>query len=116
MQDQDAPPVEEGETGGGAVVVHAAELRAAVAVGPVETNSIPTSTPHPWITAIVRPWPATITARDCACVQVVRAKADTARAISSRFRLAKTPTPKSSLLLTTCSFKQRFRKPLASST
>jgi len=53
MQDQDAPPVEEGETDGGAAVVSVAELRVAVAA-PVATSSIPTSTPHPWITATVR--------------------------------------------------------------
>src|SRR5215475_7736309 len=114
MQDQDAPPVEEGETDGGAVVVHAAELRAAA--GPVVTNSIPTSTPHPWITAIVRPWQRGTTVLACACVPVVPAKADTARAISSRFLPAKTRIQKSSLLLMTSSFKPRFRKPPANST
>ena len=51
MQDQDAPPVEEGETDGGAVAVQEAQIRAAVVVRDA-INSTPASTPHPWITAI----------------------------------------------------------------
>src|SRR5215813_5765795 len=114
MQDQDAPPVEEGEIDGGVAVVSAAELRAAVA-GPVATSSIPTSTPHPWTTATVRPLPGGTTARVCACVPAVPARADTAKAISSRFLPVKTRTRRSSLLSTIFSFKQKFRKPPASS-
>ena len=51
MQDQDAPPVEEGETDGGAVAVQEAQIRAAVVVR-AAINSTPVSIPHPWITAI----------------------------------------------------------------
>ena len=52
MQDQDAPPVEEGETGGGVVAVRAAETRQAEAV-PAVTSSMAGFTPLPWITATV---------------------------------------------------------------
>ncbi len=52
MQDQDAPPVEEGETGGGVGVVRAAETQADSAVA---INSIAAFTPRPWTTAIARP-------------------------------------------------------------
>ena len=51
MQDQDAPPVEEGETDGGAVAVQEAQIQAAV-VARAAINSTPASSPHPWITAI----------------------------------------------------------------
>ncbi len=51
MQDQDAPPVEEGETGGGVVVVRAAETQADNAVA---INNTAAFTPHPWTTAIAR--------------------------------------------------------------
>src|SRR5262249_49298592 len=107
--------VEEGETGGGAVVVHVEELRA-VAADPVATNSIPTSTPHPWTTATVRPWLPTITAHACACGPVVPARAATARAILRRYLLEKTTTPRYSRSSTTFSFKRRFKKPRVSST
>jgi hypothetical protein len=52
MQDQDAPPVEEGETGGGVVVVRAAETQADSAVA---INNTAVFTPLPWIIAIARP-------------------------------------------------------------
>src|SRR5438874_11515436 len=52
MQDQDAPPVEEGETGGGAVVVPRAVIRMA---DRVVITSATAFTRHPWITATVRP-------------------------------------------------------------
>jgi hypothetical protein len=49
MQDQDAPPVEEGETGGGVGVVRAAQTRVD---GQAETSSMVGFTPLPWTTAI----------------------------------------------------------------
>ena len=51
MQDQDAPPVEEGETGGGVVVVRAAATQADHAVA---INNTAVSIPRQWITAIAR--------------------------------------------------------------
>jgi hypothetical protein len=51
MQDQDAPPVEEGETGGGVVVVRAAETQADSAVA---INSIAVSILRRWTTAIAQ--------------------------------------------------------------
>ena len=49
MQDQDAPPVEEGETGGGVDAVPEAVARTAARIA---TNAT-ASTPHQWITATV---------------------------------------------------------------
>ena len=51
MQDQDAPPVEEGETGGGAVVVRAAETQADSAVAISSTAAF---TPRRWTTVIAQ--------------------------------------------------------------
>jgi hypothetical protein len=52
MQDQDVPPVEEGETGDGAdAVPRAAVIRKA---DPVAIISATVFTPHPWITATAR--------------------------------------------------------------
>jgi len=51
MQDQDAPPVEEGETGGGVVVVRAAQTQADHVVA---INSTAVFTPRRWTTAIER--------------------------------------------------------------
>lgn len=48
MQDQDAPPEEEGETGGGVAAVRAAGTREAVRDA---TNSTQGFTPLPWTTA-----------------------------------------------------------------
>ncbi len=47
MQDQDAPPVEEGETGGGVDAVPEAAIRMAV---PIATSAT-AFTQHQWITA-----------------------------------------------------------------
>lgn len=49
MQDQDAPPVEEGETGGGVDAVQEAEVRMAGRVA----ISATAFTPHRWITVTV---------------------------------------------------------------
>src|SRR5579862_3317609 len=53
MQDQDAPPVEEGETGGGVAVVPEADIRR---TGPGAINTVE-FIPRPWTTAIARLWP-----------------------------------------------------------
>src|SRR6185437_2703763 len=58
MQDQDAPPVEEGETGGGAGVVRAAQTQADIADAISSTAAF---TPHPWTTAIAQQWQAETT-------------------------------------------------------
>jgi hypothetical protein len=50
MQDQDAPPVEEGETGGGVDAAPEAAIRTAV---PLENNAT-AFTPHRWIIATVQ--------------------------------------------------------------
>lgn len=50
MQDQDAPPEEEGETGGGVDAVREAATRTAV---PIATN-VTVFTRHQWITATGR--------------------------------------------------------------
>src|SRR6266436_2790050 len=57
MQDPDDPPVEEGEIGGGVVVVRptAADTAAAVIA-----NSMAASTLPPWITVTARPSAATM--------------------------------------------------------
>jgi len=49
MQDQDAPPVEEGETGGGVVVVQEAQIRVVVR-GVISSSRVFTA--RPWTTAI----------------------------------------------------------------
>lgn len=51
MQDQDAPPVEEGETGGGVVVVRAAQIQADHAVA---INNTAVSIRRRWTIAIAR--------------------------------------------------------------
>lgn len=51
MQDQDAPPVEEGETGGGVVVVRAVQTQADHAVA---INNTAAFIPRQWTTAIAR--------------------------------------------------------------
>lgn len=56
MQDQDAPPEEEGETGGGAVVVRVEAIPAVVAAdAPDVINSRAVAfIPRPWTIAIER--------------------------------------------------------------
>jgi hypothetical protein len=51
MQDQDAPPVEEGETGGGVDAVPEAATRMAARIA-INATAF---TPPPWITATVLP-------------------------------------------------------------
>src|SRR6266542_308563 len=109
MQDQDAPPVEEGETDGGAVAVQEAELRTAVARAAI--NSTPASTPLPWITAIARRWPAETMDRACACVP--DSAPITLRRSLSRCQVGKMRTLESSALWTTSFFMRKSSRPLA---
>src|SRR5947207_1349987 len=112
MQDQDVPPVEEGETGGGVVVVPRAVIPQ---VAPVATNSTAAFTLRPWTTVTARQWPAAIMAR-APDVSVPALPLITRNLNPSRFRFAKTLPPESLLSWTISSFKPRFRKPRASST
>src|SRR5512146_1831558 len=112
MQDQDAPPVEEGETGGGVVVVRAAQTQADHAVA---INSTAAFTPRQWTTAIARHWPETTTgggpganAQDS--LRTIR------RQTLTRCRPARMPTPASLALWMISSSRPRSRKPHASST
>src|SRR5436190_17186280 len=104
MLDQDVPPVEEGETGGG-VAVAVAEFR--VVVGPDAISSTVASTRPPWTTATARRWQAaTITAvvpvgSGPALRQIIR------KLIWSRFLRARTPTRVSSDSLMTYFSKPR---------
>ena len=105
MQDQDAPPVEEGETDGDVVVVQEAQIPAVVR-GAI--NSIRGSIALPWITATARRWLVEIMALASACApashRIIR------RPSLNLCRCARTPTPASLLLWMTSSFRQRFRK------
>src|SRR5437763_4581759 len=110
MQDKDAPPVvEEGETGGGAVVAPEAEIR------PIGMDAINTAefSPVPWTTVTVPRWQAatTVRAQDAhvrALPPVIR------RRIPNRCPCAKTLLLASSVLSTTFSFRRNLRKPRAS--
>src|SRR6476646_9456007 len=116
MQDQDAPPVEEGEIGGGVVVVPVEAIPAAVAAdAPDAISSMAAFTAHPWTTAIGRPWPAVITVRD-PDASGPAFRRTTLRPTRSHCRYAKTRPRAFSALWTTCSSRRRFRKPPASST
>src|SRR5690242_6775092 len=93
MQDQDAPPVEEGEIGGGVVVVRAAATQADHVVA---TNNTAASIPRRWTTAIARHCPATTMAgapdaNDPASRRIIPSRSPT------RFRFVKTPRRGSSV-------------------
>src|SRR6266851_5399866 len=60
MQDLDAPPVEEGKTGGGAVAV---PLEAGVGIPLAAINSMAEFTARPWTIVTALLWPAEVTAR-----------------------------------------------------
>src|SRR5438067_13639641 len=105
MQDQDVPPVEEGETGGGVVVVPRAVIPQ---VAPVATNSTAAFTLRPWTTVTARPWPAAIMARG-PDGSVPALPLITRNLNPSRFRFAKTQPPASLRSWTTSFFKRRFR-------
>src|SRR5690242_2611711 len=110
MQDQDVPPVVvEGETGGVVAVVREAAIRR---IGPDATNTAE-STPHPWITATARRWPAATTAHG----RGARAQAlqpATHKPIPNRYPCVKTRLPVFSVSSTTCFSRQKFRKQRAS--
>src|SRR5690349_6904536 len=110
MQDQDAPPVEEGETGGGVGVVRAAQTQVD---GQDAISSTRAFTQPRWITAIAPLSPETTTDRDRGgSVRALRPTIRNPNPILCRF--AKTP-PRASLASSTiCSFRPRFRKPRAS--
>src|SRR5258708_27443392 len=108
MLDQDAPPVEEGETGGGVDAVRAAQTHAADLAA---ISSRAAFIPRPWTTAIALPWAAaTAPVQDGSD----RALAPPIRSPSlTHCRSARTPTPESSASWTTYSSRPNFRKPLA---
>src|SRR5947207_12514787 len=102
MQDKDAPPVvEEGETGGDAVVVPEAEIR------PIGMDAINTAefSPVPWTTVTVLRWQAatTVPAPD---VRVRALRPVTRRPIPNRCPCVKTLLLASSALSTIFSFRR----------
>src|SRR5262249_16567008 len=107
MQDQDAPPEEEGETDGGVAVVQEAGIpelvRAAI-------NSTPTFTRPRWITAIVPPSRPETMARENLCAPGGLGRAGTPKAHSSPLPCARTRTRESLPSWTTFSFKRKFRR------
>src|SRR5581483_11034558 len=106
MQDQDAPPVEEGETGGGVDAVPEAATRMA---GRIAINAT-AFTPHQWITATVLRWPVTITTALAPDGSVPALRRTTLSPSQTRCPCAKTPRRESSASLTTSSSRRRFRK------
>src|SRR4051812_44537045 len=113
MQDQDAPPVEEGETGGGVVVVRVGAIPEAA--DPAATSSRAAFIALPWTTATGQPWPAATTVRG------PDASGPVSRLTIPSLTLnpcpyAKMPRHVFSALWMTCSFRRRFRKLRASST
>src|SRR5690242_16058205 len=112
MQDQDAPPVEEGETGGGAGVVRAAQTQAAHVDA---ISSTAASTPHPWTTATAQRWQVEITVPG----RVANGQDSLLtipRLNQSRSRRGKMPIRASLALWTISSSRPRSRKRPASST
>src|SRR3954465_12294652 len=114
MQDQDAPPVEGGETGGGVVVVRLEAIPAAVAADPPDViNSMAAAfIARPWTTAIERQWAEATGHARAASGQGFQ------RTIRSLSRIpcpsARMPTRAYSVSWMTFSFRRRFRKPRAS--
>src|SRR5215467_2361041 len=102
MQDQDAPPVEEGETGGGAAVVPEADIRR---TGP-GAISIAAFTPRLWTTATAQRWPATMASGPDASGPALRRTIR--RQTPSLCRCAKMRRHGFSASLTIFSFKRRF--------
>src|SRR6185437_14129588 len=113
MQDQDAPPVEEGETGGGAGVVRAAQTQAADIADAI--NSTAASTPRPWTTAIARLWQAETTVPGQAA-SGQDSLPTIPRLNQSHSRRGKMPIRASLALWTISSSRPRSRKPPVSST
>ena len=110
MQDQDAPPVEEGETGGGVGVVRAAQIQeAAVVEDQAAINSTAGSTALPWTIAIGQRWEAaTMGPGQDGNGQDFRPAIPNQNLIPCQS--AKTRIPGSSALWMTFSSRQRFRK------
>src|SRR5581483_3016368 len=109
MQDQDAPPVEEGETGGGVDAVPEAATRMAA---PAANNATASTQPR-WTTATERRSAVTITApgQDASgqgFQPIIRSLSQ------NRCRCAKMQRRRFSVLSTIFSSRQRFRKPRAS--
>src|SRR5437667_8830840 len=109
MQDQDAPPVEEGETGGGVGVVRAEQTQVAVADGQAAINSMAGFTRLQWTTAIALPWLGATTARGQdgnvpGSLQTIR------RPIPTHYPCAKTRIPGFLASWTTSSSRPKFRK------
>src|ERR1700730_16238200 len=110
MQDQDAPPVEEGETGGGEAVVPRAPTRKA---GPAAITSATVFTQLQWITATARLSPAATTAPVPAAtglaLRLIIRKRNPSHCPCAKMQ------PRASLVLSmTCFFRRRFRRPRAS--
>src|ERR1043165_7057549 len=106
MQDQDAPPVEEGETGGGVAVVRVgaipADAQAAI------NNMAAVSIPRPWTIATERQWAGAATAHvPGGSGQVFRRI--TRRQNQIHYRCARTPPLAYSALWMTSSSRRRFK-------
>src|SRR5579859_2702264 len=113
MQDQDAPPVEEGETGDGVdAVPRAAAISRAAQVAIINATAF---TPHLWITATGRRSPAETMALVPAATGLVLRRI-TRRLNPSLCPCARMPRREFLALWTTCSFRPRFRRSPASST
>src|SRR6266550_3885383 len=111
MQDQDVPPVEEGETGDGADAVQkAAAIRKAA---PAAITSATAFTPHRWITATARRWPAATMAHAQAAIGLALRRT-IPRPNPSHCPCARMPHRASLALWTICFFRPRFRRPRAS--
>ena len=109
MQDQDAPQVEGGETGGGAAVAEAeipADVRAAI-------SSMAEFTVLPWTTATGLRWQAAIMGRGLGGHVPVLLPI-TRKPIWNRFLRVRMPIPASSDSWTISFSRPRFRKPRAS--
>src|SRR5438270_13433194 len=111
MQDQDVPPVEEGETGDGAdAVPRAAAIRKA---DPVATISATVFTPHPWIIATARHYPVATMALVPAGTGLALRR--TIRSLNpSRCPCARMQRRASLASWTTCFSRPRFRRLRAS--
>src|ERR1700730_3743041 len=110
MQDQDAPPVEEGETGGGAAVVPKAAIRKA---GPVAITSATAFTRPRWIIAIARLSRAVTTMAPVPAATGLALRRIIRKRNLNHCRCAKTQPHASLVLSMTFFFRPRFRRPRA---
>src|ERR1700722_16874299 len=111
MQDQDAPPVEEGEIGGGAAVVPRLAIRKG---DPVVINSATAFTRPQWIIAIARPLPAVITMDPVPAPTGLALRRIIRKPSLNRCRCGKVQPHGALALSTTYFFKPRSRRPRAS--